>query len=96
MERFEVGKRITELREKKGLKKNALAKLAGVSPTYISQLERGEKRPTVDYLGYICFGLGVTLSEFFRAGKEYDDLYSAIDKLSATQKRALIAFLKCL
>ena len=29
-------------------------------------------------------------------GVEYDDLYSAIDKLSATQKRALIAFLKCL
>ena len=56
----EVGKRIKYLREKKNLKKNTLANLSGVSPTYIDKLENGERCPTVEYLDYICFGLGIT------------------------------------
>ena len=36
-----------------------------VSPTYIYQLEQGLKSPTVEYLGYICAGLNISLAEFF-------------------------------
>ena len=69
MEREEVAKRIRELREERHLKQNALANLAGVSPTYIYQLERGEKSPTIEYLDHICWGLGITIEEFFSTKK---------------------------
>lgn len=94
----EVGKRIKELREQKNLKKNALANLAGVSPTYIDKLENGERCPTVEYLGYICFGLGITLAEFFRDTEEQKELNSVIRNLTARlsdeQQKMLFDFLK--
>ena len=57
MEKLDVANRIKDLRNQKGLSQNTLANLAGVSPTYIYQLERGEKSPTVEYLYYICSAL---------------------------------------
>ena len=53
MEKSEIANRIKELREAKKMTQNALANAAGVSPTYIYQLERGEKSPTVEYLDHI-------------------------------------------
>lgn len=41
MDKFEVARRIKSLREAKNLTQNALANNAGVSPTYIYQLEKG-------------------------------------------------------
>ena len=91
----EVGKRIKYLREQKNLKKNTLANLAGVSPTYI---ENGERCPTVEYLGYICFGLGITLAEFFRDTDEQKELTAAIQTLTARltpkQQSLLLEFIK--
>lgn len=54
MEKSEVANRFKELREAKKMTQNALANAAGVSPTYIYQLEHGEKSPTVEYLDHIC------------------------------------------
>ena len=67
MDNLQVAERIKKLREKHRLTKNALANLAGVSPTYIYQLEQGLKSPTVEYLGYICQALNVSLSDFLSA-----------------------------
>ncbi|MCD8040849.1 MAG: helix-turn-helix domain-containing protein [Clostridia bacterium] len=89
----EIGEKITLLRTKKGLTKNALANLAGVSPTYIYQLERGEKCPTVEYLNHICWGLGVTLAEFFSEEAEPNDKLSY---LTAEQRKKLNDFLNSL
>ncbi len=94
----EVGKRIKYLREKKGLKKNTLANLAGVSPTYVDKLENGERCPTVEYLSYICFGLGITLAEFFLDTDEQKELTAAIQTLTARltpkQQSLLLEFIK--
>lgn len=94
----EVGKRIKQLREQKNLKKNTLANLAGVSPTYIDKLENGERCPTVEYLGYICFGLGITLAEFFRESDEQKELNATVQNLTARlspkQQIMLLDFLK--
>ena len=94
----EVGKRIKYLREKKNLKKNTLANLSGVSPTYIDKLENGERCPTVEYLDYICFGLGITLAEFFRESDEQKELNATIQNLTARlspkQQTMLLDFLK--
>lgn len=95
-----MGKRIKYLREQKNLKKNTLANLAGVSPTYIDKLENGERCPTVEYLSYICFGLGITLAEFFRDSDEQKELNSTIQNLTARlspkQQTMLLDFLKTL
>ena len=80
MEREEVAKRIRELREERNLKQNALANLAGVSPTYIYQLERGEKSPTIEYLDHICWGLGITIEDFFCTKKNAKE--ATVDRLS--------------
>ncbi|MCD8372803.1 MAG: helix-turn-helix domain-containing protein [Clostridia bacterium] len=85
----EIGEKISLLRSRKGLTKNALANLSGVSPTYIYQLERGEKCPTVEYLSHICWGLGVTLAEFFAENEPNDKL----SYLTAEQRKKLNDFL---
>lgn len=43
MDKKELGLRIKRLRESRDMSRNALANKAGVSPTYIYQLEKGEK-----------------------------------------------------
>ncbi len=96
MEREEVAKRIRELREERKLKQNALANLAGVSPTYIYQLERGEKSPTIEYLDHICWGLGITIEEFFSTKKEPPQGTDRLAELTPEQKELLNRFLNSL
>lgn len=91
----EVGKRVKYYREKKNLTKNALANNAGVSPTYIYQVEQGLKCPTVEYLGHICWGLGITLEEFFSYGGE-SEVHDRLSYLSPEQKKRLNRFLDSL
>ena len=45
-----VGKQIKKERKKKGLLQSDLAKLLGVSASFICQLEAGKKRTSVDNL----------------------------------------------
>ena len=92
MTNAEVGARLTFLREKRHMNKNELANAAGVSPTYVYQLEKGEKSPTVEYLGYLCDALGVTLASFFSPAQEPNNLAS----LSPHQKSLLNDFLASL
>ena len=96
MEKMEVANRIRELREAKKMTQNALANAAGVSPTYIYQLERGEKSPTVEYLAHICWGLGLTLKDFFDYPNEEENYTFQLSSLSSTQRQLLVAFLKSL
>jgi len=93
MEKAEVAKRIKELRESRHLSQNALANIAGVSPTYIYQLERGEKSPTIEYLNYICSALGISLCDFFRSST---DTLLNVDSLSKAQLQYLNIFLESL
>ncbi len=98
MDRHDVAKRIRELREERKMTQNALAYQAGVSPTYIYQLERGEKNPTIEYIDNICWGLGITIEEFFSTKKESPQGETA-DRLSALtseQKQLLNHFLNSL
>ena len=97
MEKKEVGEKIRRLREKENITQNALANRAGVSPTYIYQLEQGLKSPTVEYLGYICAGLDTTLADFFAEEKaRKGGGEKKIDSLNDKQKRLLDEFLSSL
>ena len=92
---MDVGSRIKCLRIKRNLTINKLANISGVSQSYLRDIELGNKQPTVDYLEYICFGLGITLKDFFSAD-DASALDEASQKLSEKQKGLLVDFLNSL
>ena len=59
------GHRLRNLRQNKKLSQEKLADLSGCHPSYIGQLERGEKNPSLESVHKVVTGLGITLSEFF-------------------------------
>lgn len=91
---MEVGKRITELRKQKKMSTNKLANVAGISQSYLRDIELGNTNPTVEKLEYICEALGISLSAFFNNKDEYLDIYQLIDKMNNTQRRNLKNFIK--
>ncbi|AKT35317.1 putative transcriptional regulator [Pyrobaculum sp. WP30] len=58
-----VGKRIAELREKRGLTLSQLAKLVGMSKSALWAVEQGRVSPTISTLWKIANALGVTFGE---------------------------------
>lgn len=60
-----VGQRIRNYRTQLGYSQEKLAELSGCHPTYIGQLERGEKNATLESVEKISNALGVTLSKLF-------------------------------
>ena len=69
-----VGQRIRNYRTQKGLSQEKLAELSGCHPTYIGQLERGEKNATLESIERITVALGITLSKLFdKLGGQEDD-----------------------
>lgn len=58
-----LGQRIRNYRMTKGLSQEKLAELSGCHPTYIGQLERGEKNATVESIEKISVALNVSLSK---------------------------------
>ena len=60
-----IGKQIQFYREQKGFTQEKLAELVGLTPNYISAVERGVKSPRLDKLIAIMNGLGVSADEIF-------------------------------
>ena len=60
-----VGKRIRNYRTQLGLSQEKLAELSGCHPTYIGQLERGEKNATLESIDKIATSLNISLSNLF-------------------------------
>lgn len=93
---MDVGARIKYLREKKKITVNKLANLSGISQSYLRDIELGNKQPTIEYLEYICYGLGITLKEFFHADNSDSTIEDAAARLNEKQKALLIEFLNSL
>ena len=60
-----IGQRIRNYRTQKELSQEKLAELAGCHPTYIGQLERGEKNATLESVEKIASAMDISLSELF-------------------------------
>jgi len=71
METFEqaLGQVIAKYRRAAGLSQEALAHGCGLHGTYISQLERGVKSPTVRVLRAIAEALGVPAAKLLSAAE---------------------------
>jgi ribosome-binding protein aMBF1 (putative translation factor) len=59
----EIGKMIAHHRNEKGISQEVLADLAQIHRTYVSQIERGLKCPTIYVLLQISKALDIKLSE---------------------------------
>jgi transcriptional regulator with XRE-family HTH domain len=65
-----LGTRLRELREGAGVSLRALAARLGISPSAVSQIERGVMRPSVSRLIAYVGAIGVPLSAVFETGIE--------------------------
>ena len=94
---MDIGKRITYFRTAKNYSVNKLANLAGISQSYLRDVELGNKNPTVEMLSVICDTLEISLFDFFNENDDNqlkeDPLLSKIYKLTPKQKEALLSFL---
>lgn len=61
-----VGERVKALREAMGLSLRDLSERSGVSPTMLSQVERGSTSPTLAVAEKIASGLDLSLSQLLR------------------------------
>ncbi|MBE6845692.1 MAG: helix-turn-helix transcriptional regulator [Ruminococcus sp.] len=91
---MKVGERIAALREQKNLSVNKLANMAGISQSFLRDIERGKKNPTVETLSYFCEALNITLTEFFSDNNEVNPfLIAAVKKLDNVQQIKLAEFI---
>ena len=90
-----VGERLKELREKSGYTVNKLANMAGISQSYLRDIELGNKNPTVETLSYFCDALNISLKDFFDTDNNEISplLMTAISGLSDEQQKKLAEFL---
>ena len=58
--KIRLGARIREIRKRHGLSQEALAAKAGLSVSYISMLERGQRTPPLDTLESLAKALSVS------------------------------------
>ena len=60
-----MGKRIRMLRKQRSWNQDDLAQHAGLGRTYLSNLERGQKNPSLRSLEILANTFGKTLAQFF-------------------------------
>ena len=60
-----IGQRIRNYRMQLGLSQEKLAELSGCHPSYIGQLERGEKNATLESIDKVAVSLKIPLSKLF-------------------------------
>lgn len=63
---LEIGTRLAAHRASRAIKVSALAREVGVSPSLISQIERGQSRPSVSTLFALSEALNIPVDAFFR------------------------------
>lgn len=61
-----LGRRLQELREKRGLNQSQLSDMAGINRSHLSQIENGVYAVRLDTINDIAKALGTTLEQLFK------------------------------
>lgn len=69
----ELGIRIRHYRKEKHITQEQLAEICSMHPTYIGQLERGEKNATIESIYRIAKGLNVSISKLLENMDHLED-----------------------
>lgn len=67
-----LGQRIAQRRIQMGLKQNVLAESIGISNNYLSSIERGKEKPSLEIIVNICNALQVT-PDYLLMGNMYSN-----------------------
>lgn len=60
-----IGMRIRSIRNKKKLTQEQLAEIAGITPQYLGNIERGKENPTLEKIIVLSNALNVDIGEIF-------------------------------
>ena len=96
-----IGNRIKEIRKSKNITASALAEQIGVAQSFISGIENGNKKCSLEMLDSICTCLDISLADFFREDNadidpEFKKLLMASSKLTSQQRELITKFLETL
>ena len=88
---MDIARRIISLRTSRKITTNKLANMAGISQSYLREIELGNKNPTVEILSYICDALNISLKEFFTEEELTNNpiLVTALEKLNDEEQLSL-------
>lgn len=101
-----IGENIRQLRKRRGLSQEQLALRAEINPSYMGQVERGEKNPTIDVLSKIALALQMPIeqivgviseSDFAAVAEEagyLDKIAHQLNGLSLKEQEAVYKFVK--
>lgn len=94
-----IGQRVRNYRTGKGLSQEKLAEMSGCHPTYIGQVERGEKNATLESIDKIASAMNIPLSKLFeKMGEDSSDsiplkCYEFISSKSEAEQKHLYKML---
>ncbi len=99
---MEIGQRIRNYRLQIKLSQEEIAERCGLHPTYIGQVERGEKNATIESIGKISSGLGIPLSRLFENLDISNDIktnypaqaYALVQSLDLNEQKKLVGILR--
>ncbi|MBE6039272.1 MAG: helix-turn-helix transcriptional regulator [Anaerofustis stercorihominis] len=91
-------KRLTELRDQKGVSARDMSLSLGQSESYINKIENKRSLPSFRGFIYICEYFGITPYEFFNVNaddpKKTKELTELIEKLTPSQAEHIIQIVK--
>jgi len=86
-----VGDKIRNIRKEHGWSQEELAHRAGIHPSHMGQIERGEKSPTIDSIEKIVIALDISFEELFNSIEQINkarDSSVLVDIVSKLSKRS--------
>ena len=96
-----VGQRLRIRRQELGYSQELTSEKAGLHPTYIGQVERGEKNATIESIEKICIALDLPLEDLFNkiitTNSKYENAkkcYDLIINQSPEEQETLYVLLK--
>jgi XRE family transcriptional regulator, regulator of sulfur utilization len=97
-----IGERIRLQRRSQGLSQEDLAQKAGLHPTYIGQLERGEKNATLESISKVARALSINLEDLvsltspnFPAGNEtLRELVQELYRVTEADQKSILKIVK--
>lgn len=100
----EIGLRIRKYRKELKLTQEALSKKCGLHSTYIGQIERGEKNPSIESIFKICKALSLNITTLFEKIGDFEDgeeedripaqIYNLAEALPKEQQVQILVIMK--
>jgi transcriptional regulator with XRE-family HTH domain len=92
-----VGKRLKELRLQQGWTQQQLAEKASISVAFLSYIEQGRRKGSLQTYADLAKALGMDLADLLRAdktGKPYADLPQSFPGLTVAESQAMLKLVK--